>query len=260
MNIKLAFQLGAMTLTALLAPAAVALAAPDSASGAETIGGVRVGMLEAFFVQRHPISRDIEWIGSFIIWALLILSGFCVAFMVTRLQENRKRDILAPEIEKRARERASAGLAAEIAGMTANEGTFFESVLKSAVDQHPHGHGAMIRAAETASESLTYKRLRAIEPLNVVGNVAPMIGLFGTVYGMILAFRQIVLGGGTPDPVALANGIGTALVTTFWGLIVAIPALSGYALLRNKIDGLTSEATRSVEEIIGLLRGPGDSR
>lgn len=258
MKLRPVLQIAAMSATALLAPAAIALAAPTGDAGEP--GGVRVGMLEAFFVQRHPISRQIEWIGSFIIWALLILSGFCVAFLVTRLQENRRRDILAPEIEKRARERAASGLPGEIAGMTANERTFFESVLRSAVEQRPHGHGAMIRAAETASESLTYRRLRAIEPLNVVGNVAPMIGLFGTVYGMILAFRQIVLGGGTPDPVALANGIGTALVTTFWGLIVAIPALSGYALLRNKIDGLTSEATRSVEEIIGLLRGPGETR
>ena len=257
MKLKLATQLTAMGITAMLAPAAIALAAQDTPAG---VGSVRVGMLEAFFVQRHPITRQVEWIGSFIIWALLILSGFCIAFLVMRLQENRKRDIIAPEIERRARERAASGLPNEIAAMAANRSTFFESVLKSAVDQHPHGHSAMIRAAETASETLTYRRLRAIEPLNVVGNVAPMIGLFGTVYGMILAFRQIVLGGGTPDPVALANGIGTALVTTFWGLIVAIPALSGYALLRNKIDGLTSEATRAVEEVIGLLRGPGDSR
>ena len=130
-------------------------------------------------------------------------------------------------------------------------------------EQVPHvdtAHRKIITALPAPESVATLERLRAIEPLNVVGNVAPMIGLFGTVYGMILAFRQIVLGGGTPDPIALANGIGTALVTTFWGLIVAIPALSGYALLRNKIDGLTSEATRAVEEVIGLLRGPGDSR
>lgn len=240
-------------------PAALlALLVPAASAWGAAPGGVRVGMLEAFFVQRHPVTRQIEWLGSFIIWALLALSAFCVAFLIMRLQENRKRDIVSPELESRARERAAAGLPAEIAAMTADDPTFFARVLNNAVEQHAHGHGAMVRAAETASESMTYRRLRAIEPLNVVGNVAPMIGLFGTVYGMILAFRQIVLGGGSPDPVALANGIGTALVTTFWGLIVAIPALSGYALLRNKIDGLTSEATRAVEEVIGLLRGPGD--
>jgi biopolymer transport protein ExbB len=81
-----------------------------------------------------------------------------------------------------------------------------------------------------------------------------MIGLFGTVYGMILAFGAIVAAGGSADPVALAGGIGTALTTTFWGLVVAIPALSGYAIIRNKIDELTVEATIAAEEILNNFR------
>lgn len=246
----------------VLTPVIAALAADAGAAGGAGAGGeaVRVGMLEAFFVQRHPVSRRIEWLGSFIIWVLLALSAFCVAFLVMRMQENRRRDILSPELEKRARERAGAGLPGEVIQLASAERTFFARVLRDTVEHHAHGHGAMVRALEQASESRAYQRLRSIEPLNVVGNVAPMIGLFGTVYGMILAFRQIVLGGGSPDPVALANGIGTALVTTFWGLVVAIPALSGYALLRNKIDGLTSEATRGVDEIVAILRERGAGR
>ena len=112
----------------------------------------------------------------------------------------------------------------------------------------------MIRGLDQTAEELTIKRLRKVEPLNVIGGVAPMVGLFGTVYGMILAFREIVAAGGTPNPVGLAAGIGTALTTTFWGLVVAIPALAGYALLRNKIDALTVEATREAEELINRFK------
>ncbi len=114
----------------------------------------------------------------------------------------------------------------------------------------------MVRSLEQTADAETTRRLRLIEPLHVLGNVAPMVGLFGTVYGMILAFQTIVAAGGTPSPKMLAAGIGTALTTTFWGLIVAIPALSGYALLRNKIDALTSEADAVVEEIVTHFR-PG---
>jgi len=85
------------------------------------------------------------------------------------------------------------------------------------------------------------------------------MGLFGTVYGMILAFQQLVASGGSPDPAKLAAGISTALVTTFWGLIVAIPALAAYALIRNKIDALTSEGLVIAEELISPFK-PGAKR
>jgi len=119
-----------------------------------------------------------------------------------------------------------------------------------------------VYSADYTSQEAAERELRehigestdGIEPLNIIGNVAPMIGLFGTVYGMILAFREIVVAGGSPDPVELAAGIGTALTTTFWGLVVAIPALAGYALLRTRLDGLTAEAARSAEELVGRLR------
>ena len=112
----------------------------------------------------------------------------------------------------------------------------------------------MMRALEQTADERATARLRRIELLNVFGQVCPMIGLFGTVYGMILAFGAIVASGGSADPVALAGGIGTALTTTFWGLVVAIPALAGYATLRNKIDELTVEATIVGEEILNNFR------
>jgi biopolymer transport protein ExbB len=112
----------------------------------------------------------------------------------------------------------------------------------------------MIRALEQTSDELLTRRMRQIEILNVIGNVAPMIGLFGTVYGMILTFQGIVASGGRPDPVDLAGGIGTALTTTFWGLIVAIPSLAGYAIIRNNIDSLTSEATLQASELVSHFK------
>ena len=87
-----------------------------------------------------------------------------------------------------------------------------------------------------------------------------MIGLFGTVYGMILAFQAIVATGGDANPVLLAGGISTALTTTFWGLVVAIPALTGYGIIRNQIDELTTEATLTAQELLNHFRPKSSSK
>ncbi len=92
--------------------------------------------------------------------------------------------------------------------------------------------------------------LRKIEWLNLIGNVSPMVGLFGTVFGMIKLFNAIVLAGGQPQPAQLAEGISVALVTTFWGLLIAIPALGIYGIFRNRIESLMSGAVVDVENIM----------
>jgi len=130
-------------------------------------------------------------------------------------------------------------------------------MLGAALAAAPAGHEAMVRAAEATADEVVVQRLRRIEILNVFGQVAPMIGLFGTVYGMIVAFFTIARMGGAADPVALAGGIGTALVTTFWGLLIAIPALSAFAIVRNRIDAAGAEAARQVEQSLARFRGQG---
>jgi biopolymer transport protein ExbB len=129
--------------------------------------------------------------------------------------------------------------------------SFFGTVLHTTLLTAPKGHAAMVMAMEDAADEETAKRLRKVDFLNLVGQLAPMAGLFGTVYGMILAFQSIVSAGGNADPVLLAGGIGTALVTTFWGLVVAIPALMGYAVIRNRILN-ASEAV--IAEVTKLIR------
>lgn len=100
--------------------------------------------------------------------------------------------------------------------------------------------------------------LRKIEWLNIIGNVAPMIGLFGTVWGMIEAFNRIVQAQGQPEPERLADAISIALVTTLWGLFTAIPALAAYGSLRNRIDAITAETSVTAEALIERMETPGN--
>ena len=88
-----------------------------------------------------------------------------------------------------------------------------------------------------------------------LSNVAPMLGLFGTVSGMIAAFNEIVRLGAKVTPKDLAGGISSALVTTFLGLLVAIPALAAYQYFRNKATRISIDFAGILEDMTERFRG-----
>ncbi|MBT7077735.1 MAG: MotA/TolQ/ExbB proton channel family protein [Pelagibacterales bacterium] len=89
------------------------------------------------------------------------------------------------------------------------------------------------------------KQIRNLEfllkPLEVIANIAPLLGLLGTVIGMITAFSKLENAGSKVDPSILAGGIWEALLTTAFGLIVAIPALGAFYWLDGKVDKVREE-------------------
>lgn len=105
-------------------------------------------------------------------------------------------------------------------------------------------------AVEEAGEDQTGKLYRRTEVLHVIGSIAPMLGLTGTVLGMIDAFTTIASLEGMADPNQLAGGIGQALITTLLGLVVAIPSMVAFSYFRNKIDSLVSEAGKRIERLM----------
>ncbi|MCP4710824.1 MAG: MotA/TolQ/ExbB proton channel family protein [Planctomycetes bacterium] len=127
---------------------------------------------------------------------------------------------------------------------------FLSRTLYVSLAEAKNGRVAMENAMSEMLEQQSTSLLRKIEWLNIIGNVAPMIGLFGTVWGMIEAFNRIVHAQGQPDAEQLAGAISIALVTTLWGLFAAIPALTAYGSLRNRIDALTAEVALATEDMI----------
>ncbi len=105
-------------------------------------------------------------------------------------------------------------------------------------------------ACEEAGEDQTGRLYRKTEVLGLIGSIAPMLGLTGTVLGMIRAFNMIASEGGMAKPEQLAGGIGQALVTTLLGLVVAIPTMIAFSFFRNKIDSIVAEAGKRVEQIM----------
>jgi len=205
-----------------------------------------------------PISV-VEWFvykGGPIGWLLIAIDIASWAIIIEHFFSIRRLNILPESVRERIRTFLDAKQYRDMIEYTSEEPSFLSYVVHQAVAEAPHGYASMERALEEATEERATRLLRKIELLNIIGNVSPMMGLLGTVYGMIRAFGEIVSEGGMPDASKLANSVGTALVTTFWGLIVAIPALAVYAVLRNRIDALSSEAMVTAQEYISTFR-PG---
>ena len=94
-----------------------------------------------------------------------------------------------------------------------------------------------------------------MDVIATIGAVAPLLGLLGTVQGMIGAFDTVATGAANNANYyeALAANISVALITTFQGLVVAIPCVSIYGYLRNRIDALAGECAGHAEEIVTLV-------
>ena len=112
------------------------------------------------------------------------------------------------------------------------------------------GYAEYKPAVQEAGEDQTSRLYRKIEAISVIGSITPMLGLTGTVLGMIISFNTIASSGGTAKPDELADGIGQALITTLLGLIVAIPTMIMHSFFRNRIDSLVSEAGSRIEQML----------
>ncbi len=122
-----------------------------------------------------------------------------------------------------------------------DDSSFLARVLAAGVRKLPSGLSHAQRAMELANEDVTMEMEHRTTYLATVGTLGPMIGLVGTVYGMIMSFRVIAVSGDSAQPSQLAAGISTALFATLEGIGVSIPAIFFYAFFRNRIARLSLE-------------------
>jgi biopolymer transport protein ExbB len=196
-------------------------------------------------------------LGLLNIWVLVLMSAVSIALSIRFWMMFRRSALLPEETRSQIESLLADKKYRDAIDYALADPTYLGQVTSAALNEAGNGYQAMERAIEEAGDAATTRLIRPLEYLNVLGNIAPMLGLFGTVYGMIVAFQGLVSAGGAPDPAELAGGISTALVTTLWGLIVAMPALAAYALLRNQADALTTEGMLMAEELISPFKPSG---
>ncbi len=202
-----------------------------------------------------PSSVNPQSIFDFIVAGgpLMVPIGLCsivaLAFVIERTLRLREGELGSRRYAKRISDALASGGATEALEVCQKEEKPLGRVLSAGLRRFPAPRVEVEKAVEDAG-AREVKRLSAnLRPLVVCGVVAPLLGLLGTVWGIILAFAEISQSHALGRPGMLANGIYQALITTAAGLVVAIPTQTAYFWFRGRIDRFV----RRVEEIFDEL-------
>ncbi len=139
-----------------------------------------------------------------------------------------------------------------------SDDSFVARVLAAGLGRLNRGYNEAIEGMQEVGEEETMAMEHKISYLALIGTVAPMIGLLGTVSGMVDSFSEIANSESAPKPKDLATGISQALVTTLFGLGIAIPAMIAFSLLKNRMARLVLEVGMVSEGLMSRFnRKPG---
>ena len=189
-------------------------------------------------------------------WTIVICSVIAVTLII-QASLRARRTVLLPEESIAETERLiNEKQYRELIEFTETDDSFVSRTLNPALKRAPSS-SEMRESLEASAGDQTAEEFRKLEYINILANVGPLLGLLGTVIGIMDAFLEMRRAGGTADVSALAGGISTALGTTMLGLILAIPALIAYGVLRNRVDRLTTEGSLLAEEFLLMIKPDG---
>ena len=187
------------------------------------------------------------------IWFLILASIIAVGLIVERLMFLRSHRISPPallnEVVKELKQRGvSDGMLAKLAA-SSPLGRIFAAGLKNLNGSHE----VLRESIEEAGRSVRRDMERFLTSLGTIASISPLLGLFGTVVGMIEIFgSQTAMGN---NPATLAHGISVALYNTAFGLIVAIPSMIFYRHFRAQVDSLIIEMEQQAVKLIEIVHG-----
>lgn len=189
---------------------------------------------------------------DFITVIIFALSVVALTFIIRGFMLARMETIMPLESAERIRLMIANRQHQELLAFTETDPSFLSKTLNPALKRAPQ-YSAMKEAMENAIGEQTADAFRKIEILNIIGNLGPLLGLVGTVMGMMKAFDAMQVAG-TADASKLAGGIATALAHTFMGLFLAIPTLACFGILRTMVDRLTTRAALASEELLTMMK------
>jgi biopolymer transport protein ExbB len=133
--------------------------------------------------------------------------------------------------------------------------SFVGRLLSAGMGRLRDGYEAAQAGMQEVGDDETMSMEQKIGYLSLVGSIAPMLGLLGTVQGMVASFQVIATSTTSPKPYQLADGIATALFTTLEGLVVAIPAIFFFTIFKNRLARFLMEAGYVVDNLMGRFQG-----
>lgn len=201
-----------------------------------------------------------ESLGALYIIVFLLLSFTLVALFVMNLLSARRETVCPDQLVEGFEANLDEKKYQEAYEMAKADESFLGSVLSTGLAKLTSGYAQAVEGMQEVGEEESMKLEHRLSYLALIGTISPMIGLFGTVHGMIDSFSYIAIAGGTPDPNILAEGISKALVTTLIGLAIAIPAIAAYNILRNRIQRLVLEVGIISENLMSRFENVSGSK
>jgi biopolymer transport protein ExbB len=193
-----------------------------------------------------------------VFWTIAILSVAGLTLIIQGFIKNRAVAFMPETTTNQIRELIAQRKFRELIDFTETDPSFVSKALNPALKRAP-SFASMKEAMETAIGEQTAEQFRRIEYLNIIGNLGPLLGLLGTVLGMIKAFQAVATTGGQADVGALSEGISIALCHTFLGLFLAVPCLAAFGVLRTMVDRLTIRGALVAEELLLMIK-PAEAR
>jgi len=188
----------------------------------------------------------------------LLLSFILVALLVMCFLQIRKAVLLPPALAEQFEQHLEAKEYQPAYELAKNDDSYLGHVLAAGMGKLQAGYPAAVAAMEEAQSEEQMKLEHKISYVSLIGALAPMLGLLGTVTGMVSSFKKIADNPGVaPKPDQLAGGISTALVTTLIGLWIAIPAVLFFQMFRNWLEEISSEATDESTRLMGRFQTMG---
>lgn len=193
-------------------------------------------------------------IGIAIMLVLIGLSLTAAYLVFEQIMSLRKKELIPPDLSDDVRKLVAAGQLDQAVAHCREQPGFLSFVLVQGLKEAEGGWSEVEKAMEDAMAEQAARLFRRVEYLAVLGNIAPMVGLLGTVTGMLLSFKEVADTEGHAGASQLAAGIYQALVTTVVGLIIAIPALGAFAIFRNRVDQFVAEAAYAALHALSPLK------
>jgi biopolymer transport protein ExbB len=191
------------------------------------------------------------------IWPLLLTSVIAVALIIERSVTLRESKIVPPTLlEQLIAVYARQGVTPEVIDKLAKDSPLGE-VLAAGLRNEKSPRHVMKEAIEEAGRSSAHNLERYLTTLGTIATAAPLLGLFGTVVGMIEIFGSQSPGGGT-NPAQLAHGISIALYNTAFGIAISIPSLIFYRHFKNKVDGFVVRMEQAASKMVDIVHGERD--
>jgi biopolymer transport protein ExbB len=197
----------------------------------------------------HWIYRVSGWIGG----VILILSLYFVATVVRMFMELREKVAAPPELVAQCEDLIQQRDFRQVYKVLRESDSFLGRVLSTGISELPNGLPEARESMERQSDASTMEMERGISMLAVIGTLGPMIGLLGTLKGMIASFGAISRSGVHMDAAEVATGISEALLLTFEGVFLSVPAIFFYAVFRNRISSISSNTTLMAEQMLRRL-------